>query len=135
MCTCTCLHVHVPIHVHICVPALIFKSCFFFPGLTDLVLLASQPETEGSAITEAFKFLNEILKHGQTSPDEAYVIALTNQVSSLASLSREQLGNVVKRLVLLSSDEEATAIAVNTSLLHTFVELLTHADWCVDLSL
>lgn len=98
-------------------------------GLTDLVLLASQSETEGSAITEVFKFLNQTLKHGQKSPDEPYLVVLTKQVSSLTSLTQEQLGNVVKRLVLLPVSDEAATVAVNMSLLHTFVELLTQPEW------
>ena len=93
------------------------------------MLLASLPGTDGSAITEAFKFLNETLKHGQKNPDDAYLVVLTKQISSLSSLSEEQLRGIVKRLVLPSSDDEAAAIAVNTSLLHSFIELLTNPDW------
>ena len=100
-------------------------------GLTDLMLLASLPETEGSAITEAFKFLNETLKNGQKNPEDAYLVVLTKQISSLASLSEEQLRGIVKRLVLLTSGDEPAAIAVNTSLLHSFIELLTNPDWYV----
>ena len=107
-------------------------SCHLFlvhAGLTDLMLLASLPDTKGSAIAEAFKFINEALKQGLKTPDEPYIVVLTQQISHLASLTGEQLGDVVKRLVLLSSDDEAAAIAINTSLLHSFVELLTNPDW------
>ena len=97
--------------------------------MTDLLLLASLPTTEGSAITEAFKFVNEVLRHALKTPDEAYVVVLTQQISSLSQLTQEQLGGVVKKLVLPSGKDEAATIAVNTALLHTFVERLTNADW------
>jgi hypothetical protein len=106
-----------------------WKSCFITAGLTDLMLLASLPETDGSAITEAFKFLKEILRNGQKTPEDAHLVVLTKQISSLASLSEEQLRGIVKRLVLLTSGDEPVAITVNTSLLHSFVELLTNPDW------
>ena len=109
----------------VCVKLIFFVTA----GLTDLMLLASLPETDGSAITEAFKFLNETLKNGQKNPEDAYLVVLTKQISSLASLSEEQLRGIVRRLVLLTSGDEPAAIAVNTSLLHSFVELLTNPDW------
>ena len=98
-------------------------------GLTDLLLLASLPSTEGSAITEGFKFMNEVLKHALKTPDEAYVGVLIQQISSLSQLTHEQLGCVVKKLVVPASEDEAAKIAVNTSLLHTFVERLTNPEW------
>ena len=93
------------------------------------MLLASLPETNGSAIAEAFKFLNETLKRGLKNPDDAHLVVLTKQISSLTALSEEQLRGVVKRLVLPSSDDKAASIAENVSLLHNFVQLLTSPDW------
>ena len=125
----------------------------FFLCLSDivsLILLAGSPDTTGAAVIESLRFLSKLLLLAQKGEETHHLAGLVSQVDSLGRVEQakviidsiillrvrlfmcvfflsplQQLEGWLRRLVLGSSSDGPSEVALNVSHLFKFVELLT----------
>ena len=123
--------------------------------IVSLILLAGSPDTTGAAVIESLKFLSKLLLLAQKGEETPHLSGLVAQVDSLGSVEQakvtarcsvtllqirpfmcvlfslsllQQLEGWLRRLVLGSSSDGPSEVALNVSHLFKFVELLTTED-------